>query len=185
VPTQRPAPDLLSHFWAPLCAVGSHGPSGPNAQVCVSIFGASIVPERPRLLVNLSRTNYTTGLVTATGSLVITLLSDRQVDLLDPLGLHSGRDRDKLTTIPFALTPAGDPYFPGGVGAVDCAVIESFDLGDSVAFLCAVRDRYTLEAGNPLPWAKAREVVGDDFLRRWAEKSQREQAAAFQAMRWL
>ena len=37
--------ELLSHFWAPLCAIGSHGPQGPNAQVCVSVFGASIVTE--------------------------------------------------------------------------------------------------------------------------------------------
>ena len=58
---------VLSHFWAPLCAIGGHGPGGPNAQICVSVFGASIVPERPRLLVVLSKTNHTTGLVAASG----------------------------------------------------------------------------------------------------------------------
>lgn len=57
-------PDLLSEFWAPLCAVGSHDAAGRlNAQICVSVFGASIVPERPRLLVVLSRTTLTHDLV--------------------------------------------------------------------------------------------------------------------------
>jgi len=84
-------PSVLSHFWAPLAAVGSHGASGPNAQICVSIFGASVVPDRPRLLVNLSKTNYTTGLVAGSGSLAITLLADRQLGLLEPLGLQRSR----------------------------------------------------------------------------------------------
>ena len=66
---ERRAGDVLSHFWAPLCAVGAGGPVGPNAQICVSVFGASIVPERPRLLVSLSKTNYTEALVRESGRL--------------------------------------------------------------------------------------------------------------------
>lgn len=177
-------PSVLSHFWAPLAAVGSHGASGPNAQICVSIFGASVVPDRPRLLVNLSKTNYTTELVVGSGSLAITLLSDTQLDLLDPLGLQSGRDHDKLRAIAVETTASGDPWFPGGVAMLDCRVIDSFDLGEAIAFLCGVREETPLKGGSPLPWARAREVVGDDFLRRWAEKSQRERAFAVSAMHW-
>lgn len=175
--------DLLSWFWAPLCAIGSHGPRGPNAQVCVSVFGASIVPERPRLLVVLSNTNYTTALVRECGTLAVTLLGEAQLGLLEPLGLHSGRERDKLRGLAFALTPSGDPYFPGGCGYAACEVIEAFDTGDSTAFLCAVVERVT-EGGVPLPWQRARELVGDEFLRRWQEKSLREQAAARAHMHW-
>ena len=36
-----------------LVARSSHGPGGPNAQICVSLAGASIVPEQPRILVSL------------------------------------------------------------------------------------------------------------------------------------
>jgi flavin reductase (DIM6/NTAB) family NADH-FMN oxidoreductase RutF len=179
-----PPTSALSHFWAPLAAVGSHGQRGPNAQICVSIFGASVVPDRPRLLVNLSKTNYTTGLVADSGSLAITLLSDRQPGLLEPLGLHSGRAGGKLSGLVVESTSAGDPWFPGGVAMIDCRVIDSFDLGDAIAFLCGVREERPLDGGIPLPWARAREVVGDDFLRRWAEKSQAERAAARASMRW-
>lgn len=182
--TPQPPRDVLSHFWSPLCAVGSHGPRGANAQICVSVFGASIVPERPRLLVCLSHTNYTTGLVAAAGTLAVTLLSTAQAGLLEPLGLQSGRDGDKLAGLVCELTAAGDPCFPGGVGTLACEVIASHDVGDSEAFLCAVRSRRTVDGTAPLAWAAARDIVGDDFLRRWAEKSAREQEAARAVMHW-
>ncbi len=181
---ERPAGDLLSHFWAPLCAVGASGPAGPNAQICVSVFGASIVPQRPRLLVSLSKTNYTEGLVRESGRLAVTLLSDTQASLLEPLGLRSGRDGDKLAGLDVELTAAGAPTFAGGVGALDCEVIEALDLGDATAFLVAVRDRWGLGGAQPLPWATARTVLGEEFLQRWAEKSQAEQEAARATMHW-
>jgi flavin reductase (DIM6/NTAB) family NADH-FMN oxidoreductase RutF len=179
----QPEISVLSHFWAPLCAVGSHGAAGPNAQICVSVLGASIVPERPRLLVVLSNTNYTSELVTGAGTLAITVLSDLQLSILAPLGLRSGRDGPKLDDIPYQLTPAGDPVFPGGAGSVATDVLQQFDLGDSTAFLVAVRSQ---EPSNqaPLTWQAAKTVVGDEFLRRWAEKSAREQEAARAAMTW-
>lgn len=165
--------------------MGSHGEDGrPNAQICVSVFGASIVPDRPRLLVGLSNTNHTTGLVRTAGTLAITVLAEGQVGLLEPLGLHSGRDADKLTGLEFQLTAAGDPFFPAGAGVIECAVLEPFSLGDSTLFLCSIRERRVLEPATPLSWAAARAVVGDGFLRRWAEKSAREQAEARQAMLW-
>lgn len=180
----RPAGDVLSHFWAPLCAVGASGPGGPNAQICVSVFGASIVPERPRLLISLSKTNYTEGLVQESGRLSVTLLSDSQADLLEPLGLRSGRDGNKLPGLDVELTGSGAPTFPGGVGALDCEVLEPIDLGDATAFLVAVRDRWGLGGEQALPWAVAKTVVGEEFLMRWAEKSAREQEAARAVMHW-
>ena len=177
-------PEILSHFWAPLCAVGSHGERGPNAQICVAVFGASIVPDRPRLLVVLSRTNFTHDLVTEAGTLAITLLSGAQLDLLESLGLVSGRDGDKLAGIDQSLTGNGDPYFPGGVGHLACEVIEAFDLGDSTAFLTAVRSREQSSDVAPMSWADARERVGDEFMRRWREKSSREQQIAQEVMVW-
>jgi flavin reductase (DIM6/NTAB) family NADH-FMN oxidoreductase RutF len=179
-----PARDLLSHFWAPLCAVGSHGPHGANAQICVSVFGASIVPERPRLLVSLSKTNYTHDLVAASGTLAITLLAAAQVDLLEPLGLHSGREGGKLAGLDLDLTAAGDPSFPGSVGVITAELIEPYDCGDATAFLVAVTGRRARGEAEPLSWQDAKGVVGEDFLRRWWEKSAREQEAARAAMRW-
>ena len=147
------------------------------------MFGASIVPERPRLLVVLSNTNYTTALVAASGTLSVTVLSAAQAGLLEPLGLRSGRDGPKLGGIEHGLTAAADPAFPGGAGSVACEVLAAFALGDSTAFLAAVREQENRVAA-PLSWQTAKGIVGEDFLRRWAEKSQGEQAAARAAMVW-
>ena len=184
-----PAPDLLSHFWAPLTAVGSHDVAGRlNAQICVSVFGASIVPERPRLLVVLHRTNLTHNLVAESGTLAVTLLSETQLELLEPLGLRSGRDGEKLEGLAVRTTAAGDPIFPGGVGYLACEVLDAADLGDATAYLVAVRERASLSDGPepraPMRWATAREQLGAPFLDRWAEKSAREQEAAHASMRW-
>ncbi len=188
----RPSRDVLSSFWSPLCAIGARGLEAnappnpaPNAQICVSVFGASIVPERPRVLVSLSKTNYTHELVIASGTLSVTALSVSQLPLLEPLGLRSGRDGDKLAGLEVALSGAGDPWFPGCVGYLGCVVIERHDLGDATAFLCAVRERETLSAEPALRWPDAQQVVGAEFLERWAEKSRREQAAARASMRWV
>lgn len=174
---------VLSQFWSPLCAVGSHGPLGPNAQACLSVFGASIVPERPRLLVVLWKTNYTHDLVSGAGSVAVTVLAEGQEGLLEPLGLRSGREGPKLGGLDWWLTPEGDPVFAGGVGWARGQVIDRFDLGDATAFLVAVGE--TGEgSGAPLRWQAAQRVVGEEFMARWAEKSARDRAAAARAMRW-
>ncbi len=192
--TQDPPPDLLSHFWAPLCAVGSHDAAGrPNAQICVSVFGASIVPERPRLLVVLHRSNLTHDLVATSGTLAVTLLAQGQLNLLAPLGLRSGRDdAAKLDGVEHRAAAAGDPVFPGGVGYLACEVLDAADLGDATSYLVAVRERASLDDSRgegrtprePMRWAAARERLGAPFLDDWAEKSAREREAARGSMRW-
>ena len=176
--------EVLSQFWAPLCAVGSFGPHGLNAQICLSVFGASIVPEKPRLIVNLSKTNYTHDLVAETGHVSISVLATGQEGLLKPLGLASGRGGFKLDGLNCEVRPNGCPVFPGGCGYVDGEVIDTHDLGDSTAFLVAVTGRETWDGAEGLRWHDARERIGEDFMRRWLEKSEREQAAARDVMRW-
>lgn len=176
--------ELLSLFWAPLCAVGSHGEAGPNAQVCVSVFGASIVPDRPRLMVILTKTNHTHDLVLAAGTLAITVLREAQLELLWPLGMRSGRDGSKLDGLKFEVTAAGDPYFTDGVGVLRCEVLESNDLGDSTAFLCAVRERRELAGGEPIGWAAAQRVLGAEFMAAYGPKRERDAEVARAAMLW-
>ena len=71
--------DLLSHFWAPLCAIGGHG---DRRRTRNSPFGvrASIVPDRPRLMVILTKANYTHDLVRASGTMTITVLEPTRWD---------------------------------------------------------------------------------------------------------
>ena len=181
--TQREQ-DPLSLFWASVCAIGTHGPSGPNAFISVSVFGASIVPEKPRILTGIYKTNYSAELVADSGTLAITVLAEHQVDLLTNLGLDTGRGRSKLDGLDFALTESGDPYFPEGSALIECNVIDTMDAGDALFFLCRVDERYWLSDVAPLERVDAMTRVGENFHARWREKQEREQAASRSAMHW-
>ena len=71
-PVARPAPDinpddvgpLLGGLSAPLAAISTRVPRDvSNAQIAVAITAASIVPQRPRLIVQIYHTNFTHGLI--------------------------------------------------------------------------------------------------------------------------
>lgn len=180
---EQPPRDLLSYLWSPLCAIGSQGPHGPNAQICVSVFGASIVPDRPRIVVNLWHSNYTTELVAATGTLSVTMLSVGQFSLLELLGLRSGRDGAKLQGLEVTIDAHGDPLFPGGVGECSCEVISSTSYGDATAFLCAVVERRSFD-GEPLTMQLARQLASPEIHDRWNAHNVMERAMSREQMHW-
>src|SRR5712691_651929 len=99
---------LLSLFWTPLVAVGCSSPTRLNAQISVSTFGASIVPDRPRLLSVLYKANFTHELVLAKRSFALSILAAGQTELLRALGFNSGRDHDKLAGLHPNLTSRGN-----------------------------------------------------------------------------
>lgn len=180
----EPPRDILSHLWAPVCAIGSHGEHGPNAQVSVSVFGASIVPDRPRVTLNLWNGNYTTGLVRANGNATVTMLAESQVHLLEPLGLRSGRNGPKLQGLDYRLDELGNPVFAGGAGTFVCEVLDEATLGDATLFLCAVRERTTFPARPPLTLGRARQLAPREVIAKWDAHNERERAASRETMTW-
>lgn len=180
-----PATAALSLFWTPIVAIGSSGPRGPNAQISVSTFGASIVPDRPRLLCVLYRENFTRELVLAHGSLSISVLVEGQEWLVRALGFASGRDQDKLAGLGYELTPRGNPVFPGSLAWLECEVLEHFDLGDATAFLSAVVEQRPLQEGVPLLWWRLRPRLPAEWQQAWEEKIARDIERSRRLMRWL
>jgi flavin reductase (DIM6/NTAB) family NADH-FMN oxidoreductase RutF len=183
--TAVPATSALSLFWTPLVAVGSSGPRGPNAQVSVSTFGASIVPDRPRLLCVLYRDNLTRELVLARGSFSISVLVEGQEALVQALGFASGRERDKLAGLDYELTARGNPVFAGSLAWLECDVLERFDLGDATAFLSAVVEQRPLWDGLPLYWWRLRPRLPAEWQQAWDEKIARDIERSRRLMRWL
>lgn len=171
--------------WEPVCAVGAHGSGAINAQICVSISSASIVPEQPRMVVMLWKPNYTHDFVIQSGSMAITMLARGQLHLLDALGLRSGRETPKLEGIDVRLTASGDPYFPGSVGYTDCHVLDRIDLGDCTAFFVGVRDEERLSSEEPVTWQQAIELLDKEFLARYEAKFTADRKRAAADMRWL
>ena len=183
--SQEPGPSLLSYFWTPLVAVGASDGQQMNAQISVSTFGAGIVPDRPRLLCVLYKHNLTHDFVARSGSLSVNLLGPWQLHLLDPLGLVSGREGDKLHGLGAVPSRRGNPIFPESIGYLECEVIASYDLGDATAFLVAVLDEQRLRGGDPVTWAAARPLLPREWHARWDAKIARDIERSRAVMRWI
>jgi flavin reductase (DIM6/NTAB) family NADH-FMN oxidoreductase RutF len=176
---------ILSYFWTPLVSVGCSRGSHLNAQISVSTFGASIVPDQPRLLCVLYKANFTHELVTEKGSFSVCILAENQIDLVPKLGFVSGRHEDKLAGLDVDLTPKGNPILRGGLGWLECETIEQFDLGDATCFLAAVGAFERIKTGEPLSWAKVRLILPPEWLEQWGRKIEADIQRSRQSMRWL
>jgi flavin reductase (DIM6/NTAB) family NADH-FMN oxidoreductase RutF len=176
--------DILSYFWAPLVAVGASYGGRVNAHISLSVLGASIVPQRPRLLCVIYKHNYTHQMVMRSGRFSVSLLAHDQLHLVPALGFVSGRQEDKMRNLEFFLTEAGDPVMAGCLGWAQCRVMDALDLGDATCFLAAVTARARLREGEPLWWFRVRPTLPPEWLARWEAKLARNIEASVRLMRW-
>ena len=172
-PVAHPAPDLdpadvgplLGGLSAPLAAISTRAGDVSNAQIAVAVTAASIVPQRPRLIVQIYRTNYTHDLIAVSGVLAINFLETSQLPLIWELGMHSGRDGDKLEGVSYATGATGSPLLEGCFGFLDCRVVNAMDGGDMTAFLVEAVAART-NGGQRMTWREARPRLP----RRWADE---------------
>ena len=156
---------LLGGLSAPLAAISTRAGDVSNAQIAVAITAASIVPRRPRLIVQIYHTNFTHGLIASSGVLAVNFLERDQLPFIWRLGMHSGRDGDKLDGLSYTTGATGSPLFEGCYGFLDCRVINAMDGGDMTAFLVeAVAARTS--GGERMTWREARPRLP----RRWADE---------------
>ena len=156
---------LLGGLSAPLAAISTRSGDVSNAQIAVAITAASIVPQRPRLIVQIYHTNYTHGLIASAGVLAINFLETSQLPLIWELGMHSGRDGDKLASVSYTTGATGSPLLEGCFGFLDCQVVNAMDGGDMTAFLVEAVAAQT-NGGQRMTWREARPRLP----RRWADE---------------
>ncbi len=118
--------------------------------VATFVSRASIVKERPRILVSLAVGHYTTALVRRSGFFAAHLLSSRERELIWHFGLFSGRDADKLAGIDVHTGTTGAPILSGSSAWLDCRVENSLNAGDREIFLAEVVDAATTGDFDPL-----------------------------------
>ena len=165
---------IMGRLWSPLAAVTTHWHGRDNVQMAVSIAGASIVPDRPRVLVQLYKTNLTHQMVSDSKCFALNFLKTTQLDLVGDFGLVSGRDKDKLQFIDKMPGKLGSPLLTDCFGYLDCRVVSAMDGGDMTCFLAEVIDGKTMSGGQPLWWRDAKRKMSVDWLERWEEKQSSE-----------
>ena len=62
---------VMGNLWSPIAVVSSCWEGRDNAQICVSIGGASIVAEQPRVLVQIYKTNHSHWMISNSGSFAL------------------------------------------------------------------------------------------------------------------
>ena len=169
---------MLGTLWSPLAAVTSHWQGRDNVQMAVAIAAASIVPDRPRVAVQLYKTNLSHDMVLSGGAFALNFLRPDQLDLIGDFGLVSGRERDKLDGVAQTKGMSGSPLLTDCFGYLDCRVINAMDGGDMTCFLAEVVDGKTLSQGEPLWWRDARRKLPPEWLERWENKQSSEIATS-------
>ena len=158
---------LLGRLWSPLAAVTSQWEGQVNAQICMAISNASIVPQRPRVLVQIYKGNYSHDLIHASGAFALNFLGKHQLNLLREFGFFSGRERDKLAGIAYDIGVTGSPLLKDCWGYLDCRVVNAMDGGDLTCFLADVAAGDVLLEGDPLGAREARGLIPPDWNDEW------------------
>ncbi|TDB68938.1 flavin reductase family protein [Arundinibacter roseus] len=109
------------------------------------------------LCVALYKIDYTLELVQQTGILNVNLLAEDQTRLIARLGRKSGRQTDKLKTVPYATDERGCPYLTEAIGYAQCRVVSYTDAGDHLLVVCEVLAQTVLHADK--------NVLTNNFLR--------------------
>ncbi len=132
--------ELLRNLTTPVVAVTCALNGKRNGMITDGAIRASIVPEIPRLVVQIHKWHFTHEVVRETGRFAAHLLHTGQVELVTKLGFSSGRDQDKLADVPHHLGATGCPILEDCFAWFECTVINRMDTGWSTFFLGQVMD---------------------------------------------
>ena len=165
---------LMGRLWSPLAAVTSQWQGKANVQIAVAIAAASIVPDMPRVVVQIYKTNFSHHLIYSSGALALNFLRADQLHLIKDFGMVSGRDRDKLEGVGVHAEATGCPVLDDSWGYLDCQVVNAMDGGDMTCFLADVVTGDVVSNDAPLWWRDARRMIPDEWNREWDRKITRE-----------
>lgn len=175
--------DLLRNLTTPIVAITSARNGKLNAMITDGAVRCSIVPDIPRVLVQINALHLTHEFVCETGRFALHLLHADQVDLVTKLGFVSGRDAAKLAGIPHRIGATGCPILDDCYAWFDCTVINHMETGISTVFLGQVMDVGRGRGEEVLTPARLRAALPaayyDQYVRQLAEAQDRARPLAW------
>jgi flavin reductase (DIM6/NTAB) family NADH-FMN oxidoreductase RutF len=122
-----------------------------DAMIATWVMSVTLIESRSRVLATLTPGHLSTELITASKRFAVHLLAEGQHELIPRLGLHSGRDGDKLKSFDaLSRTHSGLAIIPGTCGWAECEVLSSFEVADRVILAATVRDERQFSGKRPL-----------------------------------
>ena len=142
---------------------------------------ASLVPEAPRVLVEITKTSLTHDLVLASRVFALHTLPATPDDalktslsLVRTLGMRSGHDGDKMAGIAAGAGVTGSPILAETLTYVEARVVGTLDAEELTIFLADVVGGGRHRSGELLTLQKLRENLPKEWLAEWATSRQRQ-----------
>jgi flavin reductase (DIM6/NTAB) family NADH-FMN oxidoreductase RutF len=134
---------MLEQLWSPIVAVTAAHEGRANGMISSTALNGSLLPEAPRLTVQLASWNLTHELVLGSGALAVHLLPaepdealERSLALFAELGLRSGRDSPKLTGTATRPGVTGSPLLEDALAYAEGRVAQTL-AGDEFTIVVA------------------------------------------------
>jgi flavin reductase (DIM6/NTAB) family NADH-FMN oxidoreductase RutF len=164
----------LSSLWSPIMAVTTCVGDRTNGQIAVAGLSAGVLPEAPRVLLELWKSNLTHDLVLASGVFALHLLPEApdsaletSLSLVRLLGLRSGRDGDKMASLEWQPGITGSPILASALSYVEGRVIATLDCDELTVYVADVVAGERLREGEPLSLPGLHRKAPPDLLDAW------------------
>ena len=164
------APTLLTLMWSPLTVVTASHDGQRGGQIAVGAFAASIVPSRPRVLVQIQKRNHTNSLIEASGRLAVQIIARDQWQWVRHWGFRSQTELDKFQDVAWFEHGDGLPILEGVVGWMTCDVVNMMDGGDMAIWLADVTDSARNTRAQPLRWHEVQQMLPPDWADEYSRK---------------
>jgi flavin reductase (DIM6/NTAB) family NADH-FMN oxidoreductase RutF len=182
IPASNPADIawVLDQLWAPIVAVTAAHGGRENGLISSTAVTASLLPESPRVVLQLSTTNLTHDLVRASGAFALHFLpdDDRGLELFRTLGTQSGHEQPKLDDIATFPGETGAPILQDAVAYVEARVATTHDEAGSAIFVADVAGGARLRSASVLTIEAVRKRLPRAWAEEWEHRLEAELAAA-------
>jgi flavin reductase (DIM6/NTAB) family NADH-FMN oxidoreductase RutF len=180
-----PIADTLAALWSPLLAITTHHQGRSNGMVAGTGVFASLVPEAPRVLVEITKTSLTHDLVLASRVFALHTLPATPDDalktslsLVRTLGMRSGHDGDKMGGLAARPGVTGSPILAETLTYVEGRVVGTLDAEELTIFLADVVGGGRHRSGELLTLQALREKLPKEWMGEWATSRERQVAEA-------
>ena len=173
----------------PVAVTTAHG-GRTNGLITLSGGPASVIAEAPRVMVGITKFNFSHDLIADGGVFTIHVLSnapdlvDTSIEIVRALGGRSGRDGDKLGGLRTREGVTGAPILLDALSYVEARVTGSLDNEENTVFVGDVVAAERLNAGSRLDIGEAWGRLGLAWTEEY-ERNHEEQVDHCRLMRGL
>ena len=171
---------MLEQLWAPIVAVTAAHDGRENGLISSTVVTASLLPESPRVAVQLSTTNLTHDLIRASGAFAVHFLPDdeRGIELFHALGIQTGHETSKLDDIETVPGKTGAPILQDAVSYVEARVAAIHDADGSAIVVADVVSGGRMRDAPVLTIDAVRKQLPREWAEEWERRLEAELAAA-------